>query len=74
MKCVVCKTGEAHDGHTTVTLERNNTVIIVKGVPAAVCNNCWEYRLAENIAERVFAQAGDAVQGKAELSIVNYVG
>jgi YgiT-type zinc finger domain-containing protein len=74
MKCVVCKTGEAHEGHATVTLERNNTVIIVKGVPAAVCDNCGEYCLAENIAERVCAQAGDAVQGKAEVSIVNYIG
>jgi hypothetical protein len=51
-------------------LERNNTVVIVKGVAAAICDNCGEYCLAEKIAGRVFAQAGDAVQGKAEVSIV----
>jgi len=72
MKCVICKTGEAHDGHATVTLERNGAVIIVKSVPAAVCDNCGEYYLAEKIAERVYAQAEDAVQRKAEVEIVNY--
>jgi YgiT-type zinc finger domain-containing protein len=72
MKCVICKTGEARNGHATVTLERNGTVIIVKSVPASICDNCGEYYLAEETARRVYAQAEDAVQRKAEVEIVNY--
>jgi YgiT-type zinc finger domain-containing protein len=72
MRCVICKTGEARDGHATVTLERNGTVVIVKGVPAEVCDNCGEYYLAQQTAARVYARADDAVQRKAELEIVNY--
>jgi YgiT-type zinc finger domain-containing protein len=72
MRCVICKTGEARSGHATVTLERGATVIIVKGVPASVCDNCGEYYLAEEIADRIYAQAEDAVQRKAEVEIVNY--
>jgi YgiT-type zinc finger domain-containing protein len=72
MKCVICKTGEARSGHATVTLERSGAVIIVKGVPASICDNCGEYYLAANIAERVYAQAEDAVERKAEVEIVNY--
>ena len=72
MKCVICKTGEARDGHATVTLERSSSVIIVKHVPAAVCDNCGEYYLADRVAERVYAQADDAVRRKAEVEIVSY--
>ena len=72
MKCVICKTGEANDGSTTVTLERRNSVVIVKAVPAAVCDNCGEYYLAESVAKRVYALAEDAVQRKAEVEIVSY--
>ena len=72
MKCVICKTGETSDGHATVTLERSSSVVIVKGVPAAICDNCGEYYLAEKVAARVHAQAEDAVGRKAEVEIVGY--
>jgi len=72
MQCAICKTGEARDGHATVTLERSGSVIIVKRVPAAVCDNCGEYYLADTVAERVYAQADDAVRRKAEVEIVSY--
>ena len=72
MKCVIFKNGDASDGSTTVTLERGKSVVIVKGVPAAVCDNCGEYYLAENVAERVYALAEGAVQRKAEVEIVSY--
>ena len=47
-------------------------MVIVKDVPAAICDNCGEYYLAENVAERVHAQAGDVVQRNAEVEIVSY--
>ena len=72
MKCTVCKTGEANDGSTTVTLERRNSVVIVKEMPAAVCGNCGEYYLAQNVADRVYALADEAVQRKAEVEIISY--
>ncbi len=33
MKCVICKSGDTHEGHTTVTLQRDNSTIIIKDVP-----------------------------------------
>jgi len=41
MKCV-CKSGETRPGHTTVTLERNEGTLVVRRVPAEVCENCGE--------------------------------
>lgn len=39
MKCVICKHGETRPGKTTVTLERGGATIVVKGVPAWICDN-----------------------------------
>ena len=42
MMCVICKNGETEPGTTTSTLERDSTIILVRGIPAKVCNNCGE--------------------------------
>lgn len=42
MKCVMCKTGDTQPGVTTLTLERDTTTIVFKGVPAQVCQTCGE--------------------------------
>jgi YgiT-type zinc finger domain-containing protein len=59
-------------GFVTVTLHRDDTVVIIKQVPASVCENCSEYYLDEPTAERVYAQADDAVQRRAEVEILRY--
>lgn len=39
MKCVICKHGETKSGLVTVTLERDESIVVIKKVPASVCNN-----------------------------------
>ena len=53
MKCVICKTGQTYPGTTTVTLQGANTVVVIRDVPADVCENCGEYYLNEPTAKRV---------------------
>lgn len=72
MKCSICKHGETEPGHVTVTLERGGTIIVVKDVPAQVCQDCGEYYLDQATAERVLAQAEDAVRRNAEMEILRY--
>lgn len=72
MKCAICKTGEMQPGHVTVTLQRTDTVVIIKEVPAQVCQDCGEYYLDEPVAQRVYAQADDAAQRHAEVEVVQY--
>lgn len=43
MKCVICKTGETRSGTTTVTLSRGETTVVIKNVPAEVCDTCGEH-------------------------------
>ena len=72
MKCVICRQGETALGTATVTLQRSESVIIIKGVPAQVCADCGEYYLDEDVAAKVYAQAEDSVRRHAELEILHY--
>ena len=72
MKCVICKTGETAPAYTTVTLQRAGTVVIIKEVPADVCQDCGECYLDEAVASKVYAQAEDAVTRHAEVEILKY--
>jgi YgiT-type zinc finger domain-containing protein len=53
----------------TVTLQRGEATIIIKGVPADVCSNCGEHYLSEEIAGSVLKIAQEAVANGAEVEI-----
>jgi YgiT-type zinc finger domain-containing protein len=69
MKCVICRNGETRPGEATVTLHRGSATVIVKGVPAEICENCGEHYLSEQIAERVLSEAENAVAKGTEVEI-----
>jgi YgiT-type zinc finger domain-containing protein len=72
MKCVICKNGVTVKGKTTVTLNRGESVIVIKDVPARVCGNCGEYYLDDATADKVYHQADEAVKRRAEVEIFRY--
>ncbi|MBL7000102.1 MAG: type II toxin-antitoxin system MqsA family antitoxin [Gammaproteobacteria bacterium] len=72
MKCVICKTGDTLAGEVTVTLQRGETTVIIKKVPAQVCDNCGEYYLSDDISERVLNQAEKAVNINTEIEILYF--
>ena len=57
MKCVICKHGETRPGKTTVTLERGGATLVVKGVPAQVCDNCGEAYVDGQVTRRLVEAA-----------------
>ena len=72
MNCVICKTGQTAPGTVTVTLQRGESVVVIKDVPAQVCADCGEYYLDEVVAERIYTLAEDAVARHAEVEILRY--
>ena len=72
MTCAICKTGETRPGKVTVTLQRGETTVVIKDVPADVCGNCGEYYLDETAARKVYGQAEDAVGRNTEVEILRY--
>lgn len=72
MKCTICKIGELQKGLVTVTLQKGESVIVIKEVPAEVCNNCGEYVLSSEVTKAIMDKAEQAVANNAEVEIIKY--
>ena len=72
MSCVVCRNGTTRGGTGTVTLQRGETTVILKQVPADVCENCGEYYLSSEVSAQVLAKAESAVKSGAEVEILRF--
>jgi hypothetical protein len=55
-----------------VTLQRGETTVILKRVPADVCDNCGEYYLSSEVAAQVLERAELAVKSGAEVEILRF--
>ena len=73
MECVICKHGKTKQGLVSVTLERDDCLIVLKRVPADICENCGEYYLSEPVTEYVLNRAEEAVNKGVEVEILRYV-
>ena len=72
MNCGICRNGEPQVGHVTVTRQRGETTVILKRVPADVCDNCAEYYLSSEVAAQVLERAEAAVKSGAEVEILRF--
>jgi len=72
MKCLICKHGHTRPGKMTATLERESTTIVVKGVPADVCDSCGEEYLSQEISARLLKQAEEAVKAGIQIDVRVY--
>ena len=48
------------------------SVVVIRNVPAEVCENCSEYFLSENTTSHVLSRAEEAVKKGAEVEILRY--
>lgn len=72
MKCAICGHGATHPGTTTVTLEKDGTTLIIRSVPAEICDNCGERYMSEEVTRRLLAEASEAVAAGIELEIRSF--
>lgn len=56
MQCPICNNGQFRPGTATLTLERGPLTIIVRHVPAQICDNCGEDYIDEATAEQALTQ------------------
>ena len=73
MKCVICKFGETQPGTTTMTLERDATTIVVKNVPAEVCQTCGEAYVDQATTRHLLHLVEEAVRARVQVDIRQYV-
>jgi YgiT-type zinc finger domain-containing protein len=56
----------------TVTLERAETTIVIKEVPATICDNCGEEYLSQAVSAQLLKQAEDAVKSGIQVDVRKY--
>ena len=69
MMCVICRHGHTYDGTATVTLERDGLTLVVKGVPARICENCGEEYVDEQTAAILLHDATQAAQASVQVEV-----
>lgn len=72
MECLICKKGETTEGKATLVLERGMTTLVIKGVPALVCNNCGEEYVDEAAGREVLNIAEQAARSGVQVEIRDY--
>jgi YgiT-type zinc finger domain-containing protein len=69
MKCVICKEGLYRQGMATVVFTKGEAAVIIKGVPAQVCDQCGEYTLDSETTRSVLSMADEAFAKGTEVEI-----
>ena len=72
MKCTICKHGETKPGVTTITLEKGNSTIVFKEVPAQICDNCGEKYIDQATTKDLLSKAREIVKNGVEVDIRKY--
>ena len=73
MACVICKHGETKPGTTRIAVERGPTVLVVRSVPALVCDHCGgAYPIADAV-DRLQQMLAVAAQGGVQVEVREYI-
>lgn len=73
MKCAICKNGDTRLGRATITLNRGDTTLVSKDVPAEICSNCGEPYTDQAVTEKLQESARQAARDGAEVVVRRYV-
>jgi YgiT-type zinc finger domain-containing protein len=69
MTCPTCQTGETSPGTATKMLERGSTLVIVRHVPADVCDRCGAPLYEGLVVEQLLALLDEAIDGGVMFSV-----
>ena len=73
MNCVICRSGATPPASITVSLDRGGTTVVIRSVPAEVCENCGEEYLDEATTAQLLRTADAAAQAGVQVEVRNYL-
>ncbi|MDP6954774.1 MAG: type II toxin-antitoxin system MqsA family antitoxin [Planctomycetota bacterium] len=73
MNCAICKHGQTSAGMTTVNLNRGKTCVVIRNVPAEICDNCGEYYLDDDRTAQVLEIADAAAKRQVQIEVCELV-
>ncbi len=72
MKCPICRHGTTHAGVASITLERGDSTVMFKSVPAEICDNCGEVFHDAKVTKSLLEQADLAAKSGVEIDVRKY--
>jgi len=69
MICPICKCGHTKPGFASVTLERDAMTLLVKQVPAGICENCGEEFIDEAASVQLLSTAEAAMRDGVQVEL-----
>lgn len=72
MTCIPCKHGETAPGVVTKTFDRGTTLVVIRHVPAEVCQTCGAAYFDGDTAEWLLALAREASGAGVALQVREY--
>jgi YgiT-type zinc finger domain-containing protein len=72
MICPICRCGHTKPGFASVTLEHDAMTLLVKQVPAAVCENCGEAFIDEAASVHLLSTAEAAMRDGVQVELRQY--
>ena len=69
MICPICKCGQTKPGFASVTLERGAMTLLVKQVPAQICENCGEEFIGEAASNQLLQTAEAAMRDGVQVEL-----
>lgn len=69
----MCKYGETKSDTTTVTLEKNETTVVFKDMPAEICSTCGEPYIDEQASEQLLAISKTASEAGVDVVVRRYI-
>lgn len=73
MLCPICRHGATKAGHSTATLERGSVTLVVRRVPAEVCDNCGEEYVGEHEANQLLQLLDQAEAGGVRVDVRDFL-
>lgn len=72
VRCPICRNGSTREGDATVTLTRGGLTLVVKHVPAEVCDNCGEEYVDDRTAASLLDVAEASERAGVEVDVRDY--
>lgn len=69
MKCAICRNGHTKPGTTTIVLQKDQSTLVFKEVPAEICENCGEKYVSSEVNAQLLEEAHDALERHVSLEL-----
>lgn len=69
--CPLCS-GKKIEGMTTFTVDRDESLVVIRNVPATICSLCGSEWFSDTVAERIEEIVEDAKQKKHQLEVTQF--